>query len=89
MDGMLASTAVQLVGAVGVAFELVAADLQWKFDAGDPEPDAADAAVVADRGADHDNTAADGWRIALSTWSVGEEEAPRSIGIYELARPGA
>jgi predicted nicotinamide N-methyase len=30
---------------------------------------------------------ADGWQIALSTWSVGEEEAPRTIGIYELARP--
>jgi hypothetical protein len=30
-----------------VEFELVAADLQWQFDPGDPEPDAADAAVVA------------------------------------------
>jgi hypothetical protein len=31
----------------GRDFELVAADLQWHFDPGDPEPDAADAAVVA------------------------------------------
>lgn len=29
---------------------------------------------------------ADGWRIALSTWSVGEAEALRSVGIYELWR---
>jgi len=30
---------------------------------------------------------ADGWTIALSKWSVGEEEAPRSIGLFELAPP--
>ena len=34
---------------------------------------------------------ADGWVIALSKWSVGsnigEDEAPRPIGVYELTRP--
>jgi methyltransferase-like protein 23 len=30
---------------------------------------------------------ADGWSISLSKWSVGEEEAPRAIGLYELAPP--
>jgi predicted nicotinamide N-methyase len=32
---------------------------------------------------------ADGWSVALSRWSVGEEavEAPRPIGLYELAPP--
>jgi predicted nicotinamide N-methyase len=29
----------------------------------------------------------DGWRISLSKWSVGEEAAPRSIGLFELAPP--
>ena len=31
---------------------------------------------------------ADGWTIALTKWSVGEEEAPRPIGVFELAPPG-
>jgi predicted nicotinamide N-methyase len=31
---------------------------------------------------------ADGWTISLSKWSVGEETAPRSIGLFELAPPG-
>lgn len=30
---------------------------------------------------------AQGWSIALSKWTVGEEADPRSIGIFELARP--
>ncbi len=30
---------------------------------------------------------ADGWAISLSKWSVGEEEAPRAIGLFELAPP--
>jgi predicted nicotinamide N-methyase len=30
---------------------------------------------------------ASGWAIALAAWSVGEDEAPRRIGVYELARP--
>ena len=29
----------------------------------------------------------DGWRIALAKWNVGEEEAPRPIGVFELAPP--
>jgi predicted nicotinamide N-methyase len=28
-----------------------------------------------------------GWAITLSKWSVGEEAAPRSVGIYELTPP--
>lgn len=28
-----------------------------------------------------------GWGISVSTWSVGEEESPRSIGLFELAAP--
>jgi len=30
---------------------------------------------------------ADGWTIALSKWSVGDDAAPRPIGVYELAAP--
>lgn len=30
---------------------------------------------------------ADGWTITLSTWSVGEADAPRSVGLFELAPP--
>jgi predicted nicotinamide N-methyase len=30
---------------------------------------------------------AQGWGISVSTWSVGEEEAPRTIGLFELAPP--
>ncbi len=30
---------------------------------------------------------ADGWLISLSKWSVGEEAAPRPIGLFELAQP--
>lgn len=30
---------------------------------------------------------ADGWRISLNKWSVGEESAPRSIAVFELAPP--
>jgi methyltransferase-like protein 23 len=29
----------------------------------------------------------DGWTIALSKWSVGEEIAPRPIGVFELSAP--
>lgn len=29
----------------------------------------------------------DGWTISVSKWNVGEEAAPRSIGLFELARP--
>jgi len=29
---------------------------------------------------------ASGWTVALSKWSVGEERAPRPIGLFELAR---
>lgn len=28
-----------------------------------------------------------GWTVALATWSVGEDDAPRKIGVYELAPP--
>jgi predicted nicotinamide N-methyase len=28
-----------------------------------------------------------GWTVALSKWSVGEEAAPRAIGVFELAPP--
>lgn len=30
---------------------------------------------------------ADGWVIALTKWNVGEEAAPRPIGVFELAPP--
>lgn len=30
---------------------------------------------------------ADGWRIGMTRWSVGEETEPRPIGIFELAPP--
>jgi hypothetical protein len=30
---------------------------------------------------------ADGWTVSVSTWSVGEEVAPRPIGLFELAPP--
>ena len=30
---------------------------------------------------------ADGWRIALARWRVGEDAAPRGIGVYELSAP--
>lgn len=29
----------------------------------------------------------DGWKIAISKWSVGAESAPRPIGIFELSQP--
>jgi len=29
----------------------------------------------------------DGWNIALSKWSVGEDVAPRPIGVFELSAP--
>ncbi len=29
----------------------------------------------------------EGWGISVSTWSVGEEDAPRTIGLFELAPP--
>lgn len=32
---------------------------------------------------------ADGWTISVSTWSVGEADAPRMIGLFELAPPEA
>lgn len=28
-----------------------------------------------------------GWSVSLSTWGVGDEREPRSIAVYELARP--
>jgi len=31
----------------------------------------------------------DGWSVALAKWNVGEERAPRPVGVYELAPPGA
>ncbi len=31
---------------------------------------------------------ADGWGISGSRWNVGEEEAPRPVGVFELAPPG-
>jgi methyltransferase-like protein 23 len=31
---------------------------------------------------------ADGWTITLTKWRVGADKAPRSIGVYELTRPG-
>jgi predicted nicotinamide N-methyase len=30
---------------------------------------------------------ADGWTVSVSKWNVGEAAAPRSIGLFELARP--
>ena len=30
---------------------------------------------------------ADGWSIAVSKWSIGEDSAPRAIGLFELAPP--
>ena len=30
---------------------------------------------------------ADGWTISVSKWSVGEEETPRTIGVFELTQP--
>jgi methyltransferase-like protein 23 len=30
---------------------------------------------------------AGGWSVVLSTWSVGDEREPRSIAVFELARP--
>lgn len=30
---------------------------------------------------------ADGWRITLSKWNVGEEATPRPIGVFELVPP--
>lgn len=31
---------------------------------------------------------ADGWRVAMSKWTVGEARSPRAIGVFELAPPG-
>lgn len=30
---------------------------------------------------------AEGWEVQVSTWAVGEDETPRTIGIFELAPP--
>ena len=30
---------------------------------------------------------ADGWSIAVSKWSIGEDSAPRAVGLFELAPP--
>lgn len=30
----------------------------------------------------------DGWGVSVSTWSVGEEDTPRAVGLFELAPPG-
>jgi methyltransferase-like protein 23 len=30
----------------------------------------------------------DGWRVGLTRWTVGEESAPRPIGVFELNAPG-
>lgn len=30
-----------------------------------------------------------GWSVALSTWAIGEDNAPRQIGLFELARPAS
>jgi methyltransferase-like protein 23 len=30
---------------------------------------------------------ADGWAVSFSTWRVGEEESPRTVGLFELAPP--
>jgi predicted nicotinamide N-methyase len=30
---------------------------------------------------------ADGWGIAVSKWSIGEDAAPRAVGLFELAPP--
>jgi predicted nicotinamide N-methyase len=29
----------------------------------------------------------EGWRIGLTKWTIGEEQTPRSIGLFELQRP--
>ena len=30
---------------------------------------------------------ADGWRISMSRWTVGEESTPRTIAVFELSAP--
>jgi predicted nicotinamide N-methyase len=32
---------------------------------------------------------ADGWALAMSKWTVGEDRAPRAVGVFELAAPAA
>ena len=34
-----------------------------------------------------DELEADGWRITMSRWTVGEESAPRTIAVFELTAP--
>jgi hypothetical protein len=87
----------------GGRFELVAGDLQWRFDAGDPEPDPVDAAVVA-RVRSGGRTAAlfrtwvrdpdDGWvRVVLGyvgpRGSIAEVEAERTAVVDALRAAGA
>ncbi|MFL6130086.1 MAG: hypothetical protein ACJ73E_13615 [Mycobacteriales bacterium] len=83
-------------------FELVAANLQWDFDPGDPDPDAVDAAVVA-----HVSTAGrttrlfrtwvkepdDGWVRVIVAYvgprgSIAEVEAERTAVVDALQRAG-
>src|SRR4051794_15158574 len=30
----------------------------------------------------------DGWRVTMAKWTVGEEGAPRAVGVFELTPPG-
>ena len=87
----------------GADFELVAADLQWRFDPGEPEPDAADAAVVAHVRSSGRTTAlhrtwvrdpAGGWvRVVLGyvgpRGSISEVEGERTAVVEALQRSGA
>jgi hypothetical protein len=99
-----ADTGVERPGDVpGGDFELVAADLQWHFDPGDPEPDAADAAVVAHARSSGRTTALfrtwvrdpdDGWvRVVLGYvgphGSIAEVEGERTAVVDALQRAGA
>jgi hypothetical protein len=88
---------------LGGNFELVAADLQWRFDAGDPEPDAVDAAVLAHVRSGGRTSGLfrtwvrdpdDGWvRVVLGyvgpRGSIAEVEAERTAVVDALQEAGA
>ncbi|HEX6755335.1 MAG TPA: hypothetical protein VF109_05250, partial [Mycobacteriales bacterium] len=89
--------------APGGAFELVAANLEWVFDAGSPDPDAADAALQRYAAAGGRTAAlfrtwvrdpSDGWiRVVLGyvgpRGSIADVEAERTAVVETLQRAGA